>query len=229
VLPMEEPIPPVRLIVFDWDGTLSDSTTAIAESLQAACRDLGFDVPDDLTARHVIGLSMEDALLHVAPRAPVARHPEIAERYHHHYVARANALPLFDGVRDLLSELEARGFLLAIATGKSRRGLARVLDQHGIGAFFVATRCADEGFAKPHPGMLEHLMDFTGMLPRETLMIGDTTHDLQMARAAGAWSIGVSYGAHPADLLAGAGPLAVVDSVAGLAAWVRGLPRPAAR
>jgi len=168
-----------RFVVFDWDGTLADSTTLIADSLRNACRDLGIPVPSVVDAQFVIGLS--DALSFVAPELPRERYPDLAARYRHHYLARDEDIELYPGVREMLTELEAAGVLLGVATGKSRSGLDRALAQQRIGAHFLATRCADEGFAKPHPDMLLHLMERVGALPHETLMIGDTTHDLQMA------------------------------------------------
>jgi phosphoglycolate phosphatase len=210
-----------RLIVFDWDGTLSDSTALIASSIQAACRDVGAVVPDESVARHVIGLGLAEALNLVAPALPIERHPELAARYRDHFLAQDAEIPLFEGAREMLAELDARGFLLAIATGKSRHGLARALAQQGIGNFFVATRCADEGPAKPHPEMLLHLMERTGAAAGETLMIGDTTHDLDLAHNAGVQALAVTYGAHPPAGLARLQPLAMLGSVPALRLWLR--------
>jgi phosphoglycolate phosphatase len=209
-----------RLLVFDWDGTLADSTSIIAGAIQRACTDLGLPVPDDAAARYVIGLGLADAMRYVAPTLPVDEYPRLSARYREHYLARDPEIPLFAGAREMLDELDARGFLLAIATGKSRAGLARSLAQHGMAHRFVASRCADEGFPKPHPDMLLALMDRCGAEPRETLMIGDTTHDLELARNAGASAIAVTYGAHGADGFAGFAPLATVSSVAELRAWL---------
>jgi phosphoglycolate phosphatase len=209
-----------RLLVFDWDGTLADSTAIIAGAIQQACTDLGLPVPDDAAARYVIGLGLADAMRHVAPTLPLSEHPRLSERYRYHYLTRDPEIPLFEGAREMLDELDARGFLLAIATGKSRAGLARALAQQGLAHRFVASRCADEGFPKPHPDMLLALMDRCGAEPRETLMIGDTTHDLELARNAGASAIAVTYGAHGADGLAGFAPLATLSSVAELRAWL---------
>ena len=209
-----------RLLVFDWDGTLADSTAIIAGAIQQACTDLGLPVPDDTAARYVIGLGLADAMRHVAPTLPLAEHPRLSERYRHHYLVRDPEIPLFEGAREMLDELDARGFLLAIATGKSRVGLARALAQQGLAHRFFASRCADEGFPKPHPDMLLALMDRCGTEPGETLMIGDTTHDLELARNAGASAIAVTYGAHGADGFAGFAPLATVSSVAELRAWL---------
>jgi phosphoglycolate phosphatase len=210
-----------RLLVFDWDGTLADSTAIIAGALQQACRDLDLPVPDDVAARFVIGLGLVDALRHVAPTLPSVDYPRLSERYRHHYLARDPEIPLFNGAREMLDELDARGFLLAIATGKSRGGLTRALAQQGLAHRFCASRCADEGFSKPHPDMLLNLMDCCGVLPAQTLMIGDTTHDLELARNAGASALAVTYGAHTHAGLAGLSPLATVASIAELAAWLR--------
>jgi phosphoglycolate phosphatase len=209
-----------RLVVFDWDGTLADSTALIAAAIQQACRDIGEPVPDDTAARYVIGLGLADALRHVTPGLPVDRHRDLASRYKHHYLAGDPQIPLFAGTREMLDELDAAGALLAIATGKSRAGLNRALDQQQLAHRFVATRCGDEGFPKPNPDMLLHLMDRVGARPDETLMIGDTTHDLELARNAGAAGIAVSYGAHASEGLARLDPLALVHSVAELRHWL---------
>ncbi len=208
------------LIVFDWDGTLMDSTAAIAESLQAACADLGLPVPTRELASHVIGLSLMGAVQTVAPGLDEAGCQKLAERYRYHFLARDHELVLFEGVRELLGRLSEQGRLLAVATGKARRGLDRVLEQSGLVAYFDATRCADESFSKPHPGMLLELMDELQADPARTLMIGDTTHDLQMARNAGTASVALSHGAHPVDALQAESPLAVLDSVLALDAWL---------
>jgi phosphoglycolate phosphatase len=209
-----------RLLVFDWDGTLADSTAIIAAAIQAACRDVGEPVPDNLSARFVIGLGLVEALLHVAPALPIERHPELSARYRHHYLACDAEIPLFDGVTELLADLHAEGFMLAVATGKTRIGLDRALAGNALVERFHATRCADEGRPKPHPDMLLHLMSKLDVAPDETLMIGDTTHDLELARAAGVDAVAVSYGAHePAGLVA-AEPLATVHSIPELRAWL---------
>ena len=209
-----------ELIVFDWDGTLVDSTTLIAESLQQACRDLGLPVPDDAAARYVIGLGLADAMKSVAPELPLHRHSELGARYREHYLAREAGIPLFSGARELLAELDAAGYLLAVATGKTRAGLARSLTRIGLEGTFHATRCADEGFPKPHPDMLLHLMDRLAVEPDATLMIGDTTHDLDLAQNAGAAGLAVAYGAHPTADLASRSPLATLHSVAELREWL---------
>lgn len=209
-----------RLLVFDWDGTLADSTAIIATAIQSACRDVGEPVPDDVTARFVIGLGLADALAHVAPRFPRERHPELSSRYRHHYLARDPQIPLFAGAAALLQELRERGYLLAVATGKTRVGLDRALSSHALVEHFHATRCADEERPKPHPDLLLHLMECLGVAPGETLMIGDTTHDLELARAAGVDAVAVAYGAHAPAGLAAALPRAIVHSIDELRCWL---------
>lgn len=210
-----------ELIVFDWDGTLMDSTAAIVEAVCAAARDIGVEEPSRERASHIIGLGLIDALRHALPDLPHDRYREVAERYRFHYLARDHELRLFAGVEDLLNELRTAGHTLAIATGKARVGLDRALGATGIGSHFHASRCADECHSKPHPQMLEELMLEFAVAPEATLMIGDTTHDLQMARNAGVAALGVSYGAHPRHELETLTPLACHDSVADLRAWLR--------
>ena len=210
-----------RLLVFDWDGTLADSAAIIAGALRQACCDLGEPVPDEQAARHVIGLGLVDAMRHVAPSLPRERWGDLAVRYRDHYFARDAEIPLFDGVREMLDELAAAGYLLAVATGKTRAGLARAMARQQIAHMFIATRCADESAPKPSPDMLLHLMARLAAAPDETLMIGDTTHDLLLARAAGVPAVAVTYGAHPASELQREAPLATIDSVPELRAWLR--------
>ena len=217
---MPEPPRRFRLLAFDWDGTLADSTALIAGAIQQACIDVGVPAPDEIDALHVIGLGHRDALRHVAPTLAPDRHDQYFESYRDHYLAGDAAIPLFAGVREMLDELHDRGFLLAVATGKTRVGLARALAQHGIGDRFIATRCADEGLSKPHPDMLLALMERLGVGPAETLMIGDTTHDLELARNAGVSGLAVAYGAHPRAGLVAMDPVATVHSVPELRAWL---------
>ena len=208
-----------KLIIFDWDGTLMDSAGTIVASIQAAARDLGLPTPPDERARHVIGLGLHEALRHALPELPDHRHDELADRYRHHYLAQDHRLKLFDGVAELLAAL-APDFHLAIATGKSRLGLDRALASSGLAARFAASRCADECHSKPHPQMVEELMDEFFVTGDETLVIGDTTHDVHMAIAAGAGALAVTYGAHPRRDLEAAAPLGCVDTVAELADWL---------
>jgi phosphoglycolate phosphatase len=177
-------------------------------------------VPTDAAARYVIGLGLNDALRHVAPTLAQSDYPQLSARYRAHYLGRDPEIPLFDGVVKMLDRLSGRGHQLAVATGKSRRGLDRALVQAGIAQRFVATRCADEGAPKPDPDMLHHLMRCTGIPPAETLMIGDTTHDLMLAANAGVDAVAVAYGAHSRESLAGEKSLALLESVYELDRWL---------
>lgn len=210
-----------ELIVFDWDGTLMDSTGAIVASIQAAARDLGIAPPSDERASHIIGLGLIDALRHALPDLPAERYHAVAERYRHHYLSRDQDLLLFKGAAELVGELADAGYMLAVATGKTRKGLDRAFEVSGLGPRFHASRCADECHSKPHPQMLEELMAEFGVGPDLTLMIGDTTHDLQMAGNAGVAALGVAYGAHPREALEAQAPLFCAGDVAELAAWLR--------
>ena len=209
-----------ELVIFDWDGTLMDSTRVIASSLQSACRDIGIKIPTEKDALYVIGLGLTDSFNHIAPDLDHDGRRRLTERYRHHFLARENEAPLYQGVRDMLAELHGRGTRLAVATGKARRGLDRALDSTGLRPWFEATRCADEGFAKPHPDMLLMLMDMTGVEARRTLMVGDTTHDLDLAANAGVDAVAVSYGAHDGDLLDTRPAKARCASVAELHRWL---------
>jgi len=208
------------LLVFDWDGTLIDSAGAIAACIQAACRDLGLPVPDEARARHVIGLGLADSLAHAIPGLAPSEYPRVAERYGVHFRARDADLPLFPGTREMLESLRASGHRLAIATGKSRAGLARALAHTGLARHFDATRCADQSASKPAPDMLLELLDELALEPAHALMIGDTSHDLQMAANAGVAAVAVSYGAHDAAALARHAPLGLVHSTAELGRWL---------
>ncbi len=209
-----------ELLVFDWDGTLMDSTALIVASLQAACRDLGLPVPSDERAHHIIGLGLHDAMAHVLPDTDPADYPRVVELYGMHFRRGDPTTPLFPGAAEALRELRAQGYLLAVATGKSRRGLDRALEKSGLGALFHATRCGEESGSKPHPGMLHDLIGMLGTAPAQTLMIGDTTHDLQMAINAGVAGLAAAYGAHPRDELVALNPLACVDQPQELWEWL---------
>jgi phosphoglycolate phosphatase len=208
------------LIVFDWDGTLFDSTGLIVRCIQSACRDIGAEVPSDEAAAYVIGLGLNDALKHAVPGLDPSRYPELGQRYRQHYFARQHELVLFDGVLPMLQALKDRNHWLAVATGKSRRGLDEALAQSALGSLFDSTRTADETASKPHPMMLEQLMRELGADPHRTLMIGDTTHDLQLAANAGAAAVGVSYGAHDPAAFERFAPLFVARSAPELHDWL---------
>lgn len=206
------------LVVFDWDGTLIDSTATIARSIMAAAADLGLPVPDFEQASHVIGLGLADALARAVPSLPPERAMEFSARYRYHYFAAEDTLELFTGAREFIVALRDSGAQLAVATGKSSKGLERALVATGLGPMFDATRCADQTHPKPHPAMLLELSEELEVPAARMLMIGDTTHDLGMAQAAEVAAIGVTYGAHPRDQLAAYRPLALAESVAQLRA-----------
>ncbi len=208
------------LIAFDWDGTLFDSTALITRAIQAAVADVGGTVPTDQSASYVIGMGLMQALAHAAPDVPKEKYPLLGERYRHHYMARQHDLSLFDGVLPLLTELKSRRHWLTVATGKSRTGLNDVLRTVELQGMFDASRTADETAGKPSPLMLEELMAEFGVNPERTLMIGDTTHDLQMALNAGCASVGVGYGAHETDAFHALKPLHVAHSVRDLHSWL---------
>lgn len=210
------------LIVFDWDGTVVDSTSVIVASIKAACRDLDLPVPSDEAARHVIGMGLEQALRHAVPEAAEDLYRPLAERYRHYYLARDESIPLFEGARDAIADLHAAGYRLAVATGKSRMGLERSMKTSGMGGYFHATRTADQTFSKPHPAMLLEILEELDVEPERALMVGDTTHDLQMAVNAGVDAVGMTHGAHPVDQLRELQPLALLDDYAGFRAWFRG-------
>jgi phosphoglycolate phosphatase len=208
------------LIVFDWDGTLMDSTATIVKCIQAAAKDIGVAPPSDQAAAHVIGLRLAEALQTVVPDLDAALYPKLVERYRYHYLTKDHELVLFPGVRAMLDELSQEGYFLAVATGKSRVGLNRALNAVGLLSLFDATRCADETFSKPHPAMLQELTRELGQDLRRTVMIGDTTHDLLMANNAGAGAVAVEYGAHPVHQLEACRPLFSAKTVPELHRWL---------
>ena len=208
------------LIVFDWDGTIIDSAATIAESIREASREMGLGIPSVERARHVIGLGLHDALTAAVPELAAARYPEFVASYRRHFLARKDSMQLFQGVRELLEDLSGR-HVLAIATGKSRRGLDHDLEFHRLKPLFAASRCADETSPKPDPAMLLELMDELQASRETTLMIGDTSHDLEMARAAGVDALAVTYGAHPEDGLRACGPLGCIPDVKTLEQWLK--------
>jgi phosphoglycolate phosphatase len=212
------------LIAFDWDGTLFDSTGLIVRCIQDAVRDVGGTVPTHQAASYVIGLGLMQALAHAAPDVPKDKYPALGEAYKRHYSERQNDISLFAGTLPMLHTLRARGHLLAVATGKSRRGLDEVLQREIDGVvlnrLFEASRTADQTAGKPDPLMLHELMAELGVAPERTLMIGDTTHDLGLARNAGVASVGVSFGAHDHAAFTEFAPLYVAHSVAELQTWL---------
>jgi phosphoglycolate phosphatase len=210
------------LIVFDWDGTLMDSEAKIVRCMQAAADDLGINDPGSDAIRNIIGLGLAEAMQALFPTEDRSRRSELVDRYRRHFLELdATEMPLFPGVSDGLARLAEQGYLLAIATGKARRGLNRVLDETGLHHLFVSSRCADETFSKPHPRMLEEILDETGIENARALMVGDTEYDMQMARNANVPGLAVSYGVHARERLLECGALACLNSFPEVCAWVR--------
>jgi phosphoglycolate phosphatase len=208
------------LIVFDWDGTIIDSASAIADCIRGAAADMGLQVPDPERARHVIGLGLHESLRIAVPDLPPERYSEFVARYREHFLACEASMQLFAGIRGLLERLH-ENHTLAIATGKSRRGLDRALAATGLAPLFAASRCADETSPKPAPAMLLELMEGFGFSSEKSLMIGDTSHDLEMARAAGVDAVAVTYGAHEERGLRAFAPRACVSTVGELREWLK--------
>lgn len=208
------------LLVFDWDGTLMDSAAAITTALQRACADLDYPVPSEESARYVIGLGLDDAMAHILPDVDQTHYPRVRERYRVHFLEQDARTSLFPGAAETITALHDAGHLLAVATGKSRRGLERALAATGLKPYFHATRCADEALSKPHPAMLLELMQELDVARERTLMIGDTTHDMGMAHAAGVPRLAAAYGAHAREALLPFAPVACLDDVGALRLWL---------
>lgn len=207
-------------VLFDWDGTVMDSTYSIASSIQLASADLQLPVPSIQQASWVIGLSLESALYRAVPDLTAEQMPLFLERYRHHFMQRDPHIKLFDGILPFMGELRGRQIALGVATGKSRQGLDRVLQQVNLSTFFDATRCADETRSKPDPEMLHQLLAELMLEPEQVLMVGDTVHDIHMAANAGMDSVAVTYGAHDPQTLAKAEPTVMVGNVAQMRDWV---------
>jgi len=200
------------LAIFDWDGTLMDSTHTIVAAIQAACRDMGLPVPGVAQASWVIGLSLDEALHRAVPDLTPSQLPRFLERYRIHYLLKDPDLRTFDGIIGMLDALKAEGVLMAVATGKSRVGLDRVLTGMNLGHYFDASRTADQTFSKPHPRMLEEILEELAVPAAQAVMVGDTSHDIQMAQAAGVDSIAVTYGAHSKQELVASKPTLIAET-----------------
>lgn len=208
------------LIVFDWDGTLADSTSIIIHSIRTAAEEIGLAVPEPRAASSIIGLGLREAIHRLFGALEPDLLNQLIARYAHHYHAQENDIPLFEGAYEALTALAQKGYLLGVATGKGRNGLNRALEQSGLKPHIHATRCVDECHSKPHPQMLLELMDEFAVRPERTLMIGDTSFDLQMAQNANVASLGVTYGAHPLENLLPHSPLAHFDEFAKVNQWL---------
>ena len=210
------------LVVFDWDGTLMDSEARIVDCMQRAAADVGVDVPGRAEARDIIGLGLEQAVARLFPRADAARVGAIVDAYRRHWLGDEVApASMFAGSHELVAELHEAGSLLAVATGKSRKGLEKSLAESGLGGLFHVTRCADETFSKPHPQMLEEILTDLDTAPRRAIMVGDTEYDMQMAANAGVPAVGVTHGVHSAERLLAHGALQCFDDLLSLAHWLR--------
>lgn len=199
-----------------------DSARKIVRCFQAAAADVGVRVPDENAIRQIIGLGLTEALETLLPEVDPKTRGRVTERYREHFLfLDETAMTLFPGVREGLERLAAAGFRMAVATGKARRGLDRVLRETRTSAFFCSTRCADEAGSKPHPRMLHDILAHTRVPPERAVMVGDTTYDLQMASAASLASLAVSYGAHEREQLLAHNPLACLDSFGEVCEWLR--------
>ena len=208
------------LIIFDWDGTLVDSTQLIVDSIRAASADVGLPLPEPCAARVIIGLGLTEAMDTLFGSISDTQLQQMMARYRLHYFTHDNEVALFDGVFNAIPALAQSGHKLAVATAKGRKGLNASLERSGLAQYFDATRCVDECFSKPHPQMLLELMEELGTAAERTLMIGDTSHDMQMAQNAHVASLAVSYGAHPLQNLLVHAPLAHFDNFTKLNQWL---------
>ncbi len=217
---------PYDLLIFDWDGTLMDSTTTIATCLQAACVAVGEPEPPLELAKHVIGLGLRDALELCAPNCPADKYPELAQHYRIAFLEQDAHLQLFPGVIDMFAYLRSQGYRFAVATGKHRKGLDRVLSQSGLAHWFDATRTADETASKPSPKMVFELLEQLTTPAHRALVIGDTTHDMLMASQAGVAGFAVTQGAHDAAKLTTSKPAAMAANITELPLWLDAHAKP---
>ncbi len=210
-----------ELLIFDWDGTLCDSLSRIALCLQLSAADAGLPEPSLASAKNIVGLGLDEVMSELFPSADNATRVDLRTSYSKHFI-REDSTPsaFFPGVREHLEKLREQGFVLAVATGKSRKGLDRVLDAVDMAGFFHSTRCADETASKPHPAMLFSLLDEFGVAPGAALMIGDTSYDMEMARTAEVPRLAVSYGAHSRERLLEYQPIACIDEFEGINALI---------
>ena len=207
-------------VIFDWDGTLMDSTHSIIESIQLASADLGLEVPSTMQASWIIGMSLESGLYKAVPDLTAEQMPEFLDRYRHHFFQRDASIKMFDGAVDMLDQLRSRVVPISVATGKSRVGLDRVLQVVNLAHYCNTTRCADETRGKPDPLMLHEILWELDLEPENVLMVGDTTHDTYMAHNAGMDCLAVTYGAHDVPTLEKSEPTAIVTSVPEMQDWI---------
>lgn len=206
-----------KLAVFDWDGTVMDSIGRIVSSMQNAAQEINLPVPEQRDVENIIGLTLPVAAKKLFPQITKEQIARLLALYKTEYLSGNKvATPLFDGVIELLEALTKQGILIAVATGKGREGLNRVMAETGTTHYFKATRCGDEGQSKPHPEMLEYLLTYFNVDASEAVMIGDTNFDLEMAQAANVDSIGVTFGVHSEEVLSQYNPVKIVNNVAEL-------------
>lgn len=204
----------VSLVVFDWDGTVMDSIGRIVSSMQAAARHSDLVVPSDFAVKQIIGLSLDPALDVLFPGVAAAKRLQLFEHYRDHYVIHdTTPTPLFAGVEQVLKQLKEQNVLLAVATGKARKGLQRMFAETGLEQYFDFSRCADEAQSKPHPDMLQQILRQLNIGADQAVMVGDTSHDMKMAQAIAMPRIGVTHGVHGRDVLSQFAPKAIIDTI----------------
>ncbi len=208
------------LIVWDWDGTLADSTGMITKALVDAAEQVGLPKLDPAAARNIIGLGLKESIHALFGDLPPDLAQKLAMQYTANYYAGESEIPLFSGAKETIVELNRRGYKLAVATGKGRRGLNLALQHCGLTNYFHETRTVDECFSKPHPQMLDELMDILVTTPERTLMIGDTSYDLQMAKNASVQAVAVTFGAQSREKLDGYNPLEMFHQFDDLSGWL---------
>lgn len=210
-----------KLLIFDWDGTIIDSAARIISSMQAAARDCQLSEPSDDAVRNIIGLGLPEAIQQIFPEIDAHGIEQMRQQYSESFIAADNIpSPLFDGVREGLGRMRDRGIAMAVATGKSRKGLDRALGQTDLASVFIGSRCADETTSKPDPHMLAELLQETGLEPHEAVIIGDTEYDLEMGQRIGMDVIAVTYGAHHAERLKKYNPVFIADNFSALEQWL---------
>lgn len=210
-----------QLIIFDWDGTLMDSAQKIANCIKAAARDVELAEPTDQAAKNIIGLGLYEAMHRLFPDSEKSTLDRLIESYKTHFVIQdSTEQGLFNGVEAGLKALDRAGAVLAVATGKSRVGLDRVLSEVALAPYFITTRCADETRSKPHPQMLHDILDFTAIEPHKAIMIGDTTFDMDMAANAGMAGLGAGYGVHSESMLRDSKAVEVAESFGDIIEWL---------
>lgn len=210
-----------ELIIFDWDGTIIDSESHIIESMKLAIKDEGLEVPAESNIRHIIGLSLSRAVEALFPDISENAIQRLSDRYREHFFSETtSASELFDGVADVIQDLHAHGYYLAVATGKGRHGLDLALNNSGLKPFFHITRCADETRSKPDPLMLDEILTDLDLDSKKAIMVGDTSYDLEMANNINMDSIAVTYGMHDKEHLEASNPTYFIDAIEQLSQFV---------